>query len=298
LSIVLSQLNKADAEKLFSQRITVVGNGIADPCPGFETQVLPCRQARFAARLKLRSGAKLTAADLENTGGDPHIFKLLYLAHCTREKGLFDTLDAVGIANQALIRAGSALRIHLTVAGGFMNAQERIEFDQRLADPDLHWSGAGLEDPGEVPGAARPAGARLCVDYVGFVTGTEKRRVLTESDCFCFPTYYYAESFPVVLVEAMSFGISVITTRWRSIPELLPPDYPGFVEIRSPNRIAETLQAFLERGTGQELRQLFLRKFTLEHHLAGLARALHSAEEPTGNLRPHWTRSNGSPTAA
>ena len=73
-----------------------------------------------------------------------------------------------------------------------------------------------------------------CVTYAGFVFGPAKQRILTESDCFCFPTYYYAESFGLVLVEAMAFGLPVITTRWRSIPELLPQDYPGFVDIRSP----------------------------------------------------------------
>ena len=48
LSIVLSKYNRADAEKLFSGQIRVVSNGIPDPCPGFEEEVLPRRRARFA----------------------------------------------------------------------------------------------------------------------------------------------------------------------------------------------------------------------------------------------------------
>src|SRR5690348_8573245 len=36
LSIVLSKYNRADAEKLFGKHITVVSNGIPDPCPDFE----------------------------------------------------------------------------------------------------------------------------------------------------------------------------------------------------------------------------------------------------------------------
>src|ERR1041385_8318806 len=44
LSIVLSQYNKADAEKLYSQNITVVSNGIPDPCPAFEKDVLRRRK--------------------------------------------------------------------------------------------------------------------------------------------------------------------------------------------------------------------------------------------------------------
>src|SRR6266566_2113067 len=41
LSIVLSRYNRADAEKIFSRQISVVSNGIPDPCPDFERGVLP-----------------------------------------------------------------------------------------------------------------------------------------------------------------------------------------------------------------------------------------------------------------
>src|SRR6266478_1297408 len=60
LSIVLSRYNRADAEKLVSRQIRVVSNGIPDPCPDFARQVLPLRQARFAARKKLLAGEALT----------------------------------------------------------------------------------------------------------------------------------------------------------------------------------------------------------------------------------------------
>ena len=46
LSIVLSQYNRADAEKLFSQRIKIVSNGIPDPCADFEQTVIARRRHR------------------------------------------------------------------------------------------------------------------------------------------------------------------------------------------------------------------------------------------------------------
>ncbi len=272
LSIVLSKFNQADAEKLFARRIVVVNNGIPDPCPGFATEVLPRHKARLAARQKLLSGAQLCPADLESSGGDPHLFEVLYLAHCTREKGLFDTIEAVALANRALAQADSPILIHLTVAGDFMNLAEREEFQKRLAQPNLRLPQTrhfGIPNPAELAS---------CVSYAGFVYGPAKERVLAQSDCFCFPTYYYAESFGLVLVEAMAFGLPVITTRWRSIPELLPHDYPGFVNIRAPGQIAQRLQAALTDATGVGLRDIFLGNFTLEHHLAGLANAIRSTE--------------------
>src|SRR2546428_6662014 len=73
LSIVLSRYNRADAEKLFSQDIKVVSNGIPDPCPDFARQVQPHRQARSVARKKLLSGGVLSPAEITAAGGHPHV---------------------------------------------------------------------------------------------------------------------------------------------------------------------------------------------------------------------------------
>ena len=86
LSIVLSRFNVADAEKLLSRRICVVSNGIPDPCPDFATSVLPRRRARFAARARNVAGEKLSAGEMATAGGDPQIIKVLFLAHCSRER--------------------------------------------------------------------------------------------------------------------------------------------------------------------------------------------------------------------
>ena len=57
-----------------------------------------------------------------------------------------------------------------------------------------------------------------------------KTQALRDADLFCFPTYYLAENQPGNLIEAMAFGLPIVTTRWRSMPEMLPPDYPGLVD--------------------------------------------------------------------
>jgi len=269
LSIVLSNYNRPDAEKLFSQRICVVGNGIPDPCPDFEQTVLPRHRARFAARQKLLAGQSLTPADLVNTGGDPHRFNVLFLAHCTRGKGLFDTLDGVALANAHLARVGSPTRMHLTVAGEFIEPREHAEFERRLQRSDL-----------------QSASGQSSVTYLGFVAGEAKRRAFAESDCFCFPTYYYAESFGLVVLEAMAFGLPIITSRWRSIPELMAPDYPGLIPPRDPQQIAAAIVRMLSAGSTETLRDHFLRHFTIEQHLIALAKALHSVESPAENISP------------
>jgi glycosyltransferase involved in cell wall biosynthesis len=258
LSIVLSRYNRADAEKLFSRHIRVVSNGIPDPCPRFEQDVLPRRQARFAARRKLLAGQHLTSDDLKCTGEDPHLVKVLYLAHCTREKGLFDALAAAALASERLAERQAPVSLRLLVTGGFVTSEEEAEFKQIMAQPAI---------------------AQM-VQYFGFVSGDQKHQLLREADLFCFPTYFQNENQPVNLIEAMAFGLPILTTRWRSLPELFPADYPGLVNIRSPEQVADVMLALMTSESGEGFRDIFLRTFTLERHLQGLAEAfLHSQSD-------------------
>lgn len=258
LSIVLSKYNRADAEKLFSRQVKVVGNGIPDPCPRFVEEVLPRRRARLAARRKLLSGQTLEDADLRDTGGDPQVIRVLYLAHCMREKGLFDTMTGVALANQRLRQRQAPVSLRLMVTGDFVTAEDKAEYERRVAEPDL---------------------ARI-VEHFGFVVGEQKNRLLREADLFCFPTYYFAESFGLVLVEAMAFGLPILTTRWRSLPELFVANYPGLVDVRSPEQIADRMLALVTVETGEGFRDIFLRSYTLERHLSNLAEALTQIEPP------------------
>lgn len=264
LSIVLSKYNRADAEKIYSRQITVVSNGIPDPCPHFEEEVLPRRKARFAARRKLLSAQPLEPGDLYDAGGDPQLVRVLFLAHCTREKGLFDTLEGVRLANQRLRQRQAPVSLRLWVTGGFVTAEDKEEFDRLLAAP----------------------GMAEMVQYFGFVSGEQKNQLLRDADLFCFPTYYENENQPVNLIEAMAFGLPVLTTRWRSLPELFPPNYPGLVNVRSPDQIADRLLVLMSVKTGEGFRDMFLSNYTLERHLSGLAKAFARAERPLPGVVP------------
>ena len=247
LGIALAIPSMRDALWTLSDKVEIVPNGIPDPFPDFETSVLPQRRARLSARRALLAG--------QPADESARVFRVLYIAHCIREKGVFDTLDGIALANAALREKGSPISIHLTVAGAFIHTAEEREFQTRLTQPDL-------------------AGA---VDYAGFVAGEKKTALLRDCDCLCFPTYYHAESFGLVVVEAMAAGMAVVTTRWRAIPELLPPDYPGYVPAKSATAVAFALVAALDQDA-TPLRENFLGKFTEPAHIDTLQRALVSLE--------------------
>jgi glycosyltransferase involved in cell wall biosynthesis len=76
----------------------------------------------------------------------------------------------------------------------------------------------------------------------------------------------------------MAFGLPIVTTRWRSLPEMLPAGYCGLVATQSPTEIATALLALLTGENGENLRDNFLNRFTIEQHLAGMAGAFRSLE--------------------
>ena len=244
LSIPLAQASSQDALWMRSLRTSVVPNGIPDPCPEFTQEVLPCRKARIQEReRRLQQPAD---------SGAPLVFRVLHLAHCTRQKGLFDSLEGIAIFNAR----HSQIQAHFTVAGAFMTPQEEEAFHERIARPDL-------------------AGA---VTYAGFVAGPEKKRLLEETDCLCFPTFHPPESFPLTIVEALAFGIPTVATRWRAIPEILPPDYPGFVAPEAPEEIAGALDRLATTDCAEALRARYLARFSVTSHLAQLGAALKALE--------------------
>ena len=74
----------------------------------------------------------------------------------------------------------------------------------------------------------------------------------------------------------MAFGLPILTTRWRSLPELFPANYPGLVNVRSPEQLADRLLALMTIETGEGFRDIFLRSFTLERHWPAWRRRLRS----------------------
>lgn len=234
LSIVLGNYNRRDADAIDSKSVVVVPNGIADPRPDFDQDVLPVR---------------LTQAEKQRKG-EPYTFQVLFLGLCMRQKGLFDLLEAIAMANEKL--QGTPMRMKLVVAGAFYREAEREEFEKRVRQPDLvNW-----------------------VEYKGFVSGDEKRGLLRLSDCLCFPTYYEAESFGLVLLEAMAYGLPIVCSNWRTLPEIVPPDYGHIVPPQAPADLARALISILGEGYDPRLRSRFLELYTDELFVAKIRAAL------------------------
>ncbi len=248
LSLTLAKSLSKDAAYFQSKCIRVVPNGIEDPCPDFEQSILPHRLTSLARRRE-RLAKNSEAAEICQ-------YRVLFLAHCTHEKGLFDALQAIAKANYTLKELLLRLRMHLTVAGAFICEKDRREFDT--------WKQRYPND----------------VDYVSFVDSRDKADLLRKSDCLCFPTYYPAEGQPVSIIEAMAFGLNVVASNWRGIPDLLPENYRFLISPRDPAMLSSLLIESMTADLASELRERFRRAFTNECYVRELASALQGVVGP------------------
>jgi glycosyltransferase involved in cell wall biosynthesis len=250
LSMTLAKSLSNDATYFRSKRTCVTPNGIVDPCPDFEESVRPYREARLGRRREMLDRKSVPPDNREK-------YLVVFLAHCTREKGLFDTLHAIALANQQLEAQTIPLRMHLTVAGAFLSEAERQEFES--------WRAAHRDD----------------VDYAGFLGAEAKAKLLRQSDCLCFPTFYSAEAQPVSIIEAMAFGLAIVTSAWRGIPELLPEKYPFSISKHDPPLLAQALMESMRTELGFDLRRHYGNAFTEKRYMENLRQALRIVRGPS-----------------
>lgn len=239
VSISLSQLTSADAAVLHPRKQTVVANGILDPVPDYAEGLMSIRKNRQEA---IRNA-------LGRKGGEELEVSVLFLAMCSRDKGVFDALQSVQLANQGLQQRGCPVRFRLFVAGEFVLPGDRAEFDRQNNQEPIAM-------------------------VQGFLDGPGKERVFRNADLFLFPTFYANEGQPLNLVEAMAWGLPIVTTRWRAIPELLPERYPAITTPGNVDELASLMVRLFDQNLSLVLRQRFEEKFTMDRHLDALATAL------------------------
>ncbi|MCB0763415.1 MAG: glycosyltransferase family 4 protein [Flavobacteriales bacterium] len=118
------------------------------------------------------------------------------------------------------------------------------------------------------------------VQFLGVKMDREKFEHFAACDIFCFPSYFEAESFGLVLVEAMQFAKPVISTDWRGIPSVVSDGVNGtLVPIKDPDAVADALVRLaldpdLRASMGNEGRCIFERNFTLEAFHRSMEQAL------------------------
>ena len=126
------------------------------------------------------------------------------------------------------------------------------------------------------------------VTFLGMLRGHEKLEHFAGCDIFCFPSYFEAESFGLVLLEAMQFAKPAVTTDWRGIPSVVRDGVNGILApVRDPGAVADALLALIDdpalrKRMGEEGRRIFVERFSLERFRTNMEAALLAAAEKQG----------------
>jgi glycosyltransferase involved in cell wall biosynthesis len=118
------------------------------------------------------------------------------------------------------------------------------------------------------------------VHFLGVLTGDQKFAAYARADVFCMPSFFNCETFGIVFLEAMAFGLPVVATRWRGIPSIVDDDETGFlVDIHDSESVADRLTRLAVDGElwhrmSIAARRKFEREYTWPRHAARMRQAL------------------------
>jgi glycosyltransferase involved in cell wall biosynthesis len=108
------------------------------------------------------------------------------------------------------------------------------------------------------------------VEFPGVLSGEAKWNHFRHADLMCFPSYFDSEAFPLSLIEGLSFGLPIVSTRWRGIPDLVEDGVSGIlVPPRDISAFAEAVKilasdAELRKRMAENARRRYLAQYTME----------------------------------
>jgi glycosyltransferase involved in cell wall biosynthesis len=167
---------------------------------------------------------------------------LLFLSNLIPSKGVYVLLDACKVLKER------GLQFVCDFVGGETKEIDRAAFEAAVKERDLE----GI------------------VCYHGPKYGEEKEEYWRRADIFVFPTFYFNECFPLVLLEAMQWRLPLVSSDEGGIPDIVKDGVNGFVCTRqNVQSLAEALEKLitdpiLRQQMGEQGYQRYQEEFTLE----------------------------------
>ena len=155
---------------------------------------------------------------------------IVYLSNFIESKGYKDILKVAKIC-----RDNNVKKFNFIFAGKFYSDEDKKQFKEYICINRL-------ED---------------ITDYRGIVGGHEKLDMLQQGDIFMLLTRYPKEGQPISIIEGMANGMSIITTDYAGIPDLIKHGENGyFVEYKDHQDIYKLLLSI--DGNRDKQKQLIL----------------------------------------
>ncbi len=165
-----------------------------------------------------------------------HAVTILFLSRIEKEKGIYQAIDAIDI----LLRKN--MNVFVIIAGDGSELDHCKEYVRTKS----------IEN----------------IDFVGYVIGKQKQDVFLKADIYFFPTYH-GEGCPITVLEAMAFGLPVVTRNVGGLKDFFEDGKHGFVtESKSPKVYAFLLEKLITNKSLRHEISLFNYKYAQENFLA------------------------------
>lgn len=180
--------------------------------------------------------------------------QILFLSNLIKEKGVVDLLDSCKLLNDKKVKFECC----------FVGA-ESVEINSQRFNQMVD-----------------ERGLRGVVKYLGKLYGTDKEVCYTNSDIFVLPTYYHNECFPLVLLEAMSYGLPCISTNEGAVSDIIDDGVTGYVVERNKvQQLADKMEllivdANLREAMGCAGKKKYEKNYTLQKFEWNLFNILHN----------------------
>jgi glycosyltransferase involved in cell wall biosynthesis len=177
--------------------------------------------SRFWIESTVANDDRLPAFSIEQKLADTKPLRVLFMARLVASKGAQTAIDAFAMAQRRL----PDVELELIMAG---DGPERDRLMQCVHEQSIRG-----------------------VHFPGVVRGAERDRLLVSSHILLFPTMH-GEGMPNVILEAMLYGMAIVTRRVGGVPDAVIDGENGFLtDDTGPAYFAEQLQRL---ATDRQLR--------------------------------------------
>lgn len=156
---------------------------------------------------------------------------LLFLGLITEKKGIYDLIDVI--------------------------AQNKYFFENKIV---LHIGGNGEIE--RLTNLIENKNLQDIIIYEGWVSGEKKIKLLNLADAFILPSY--VEGLPVSILEAMSYGLIILTTPVGGIPEIITDATGVFFNPGNKEQLTNVLYKYVNNkydGMGKQAQIVASRYF-------------------------------------
>jgi glycosyltransferase involved in cell wall biosynthesis len=163
--------------------------------------------------------------------------KILFLARLEKEKGIFETVDAVSV----LIRKGLPVSLSIAGDGDIMGELWQHIIDKRLPEESVR--------------------------FLDYLRNKEKIAAFSSHHIYCLPTY--GEGLPASVLEAMAFGMPIVTRPVGGIRDFFINGKMGYTtDSKKPEDVAYFLERIISDKDRMIEMAIYNHKYAIDNFMA------------------------------